>query len=308
MFYASEEPIVINNGKVWTEFPAASTLCVTMFFRAGKFEFTFPRPALVMGIVNVTPDSFSDGGKFSSTESAVKHALQLVAEGADIIDIGGESTRPRATPIEADEELRRVIPVIEKLRSQISIPISIDTMKPSVAKAALAAGASIVNDVAANRSDEEMWKLVAETKCGYIAMHMQGTPATMQENPVYKNVVVEVKEFFEERLNSFVAVGIKLEQIVLDPGIGFGKTAEHNLQLLGSLRSFTTLQRPLLVGISRKSFLAPGKNLNAEERLPASLAGACWAVQSGANMIRTHDVAATKQALRMTELLLAQKI
>jgi len=279
-----------------------------MIFRARKFEFTFPRPALVMGIVNVTPDSFSDGGKFSTTDAAVTHALQLVEEGADILDVGGESTRPHATPVSEEEELRRVIPVIEQLAAQIKIPISIDTIKPIVARTALQAGASLVNDIAANRDDDEMWRIIAETGAGYILMHMQGTPQTMQQNPVYKNVVDEVNNFFGERLSRLVNCGVNAEQVVLDVGIGFGKKLEHNLQLLAELRHFKKWNRPLLLGVSRKAFIGQMLGATVTERLPASLACAGWAVQHGVEIIRTHDVAATKQALKMTEALLKEKL
>jgi dihydropteroate synthase len=276
-----------------------------MLFRARQFEFRFPRPALVMGIVNVTPDSFSDGGKFFSAESAVAHALQLVDEGAEILDIGGESTRPGAEPVEEQEELRRVIPVIESLAEKTKIALSIDTMKPAVARAALAAGASIVNDVGASRDADAMWRVVAEFRAGYICMHAQGLPPTMQKNPAYKNVVHEVGEFFSERLLTLLnQTGIAAEQVVLDPGIGFGKTLEHNLQLLAGLRSFTKWRRPLLLGISRKSFIEKLTGAKLNERLPASLACATLAVQSGANLIRAHDVAETIQAVRMAEAIL----
>jgi dihydropteroate synthase len=278
-----------------------------MILRARQFEFTFPRPALVMGILNVTPDSFSDGGRFLDASAAMAHALQLVEKGAEIIDVGGESTRPGALPVAEAEELRRVIPVIERLASQIKVPISIDTVKPGVARAALAAGASIVNDVAANRTDSALWQLVAEVRAGYVCMHAQGNPQTMQANPVYTDVVREVGEFFHERLGRLSDCGVRREQIIFDPGIGFGKTVEHNLQLLGATRSFTRLERPLLVGVSRKSFM--GKLLGAElgARLPAALACACLAVAAGAQVIRAHDVAETVQAIRMTEAILAKR-
>src|SRR5579859_8035305 len=201
----------------------------TMIFRARQFEFVFPRPALVMGIVNVTPDSFSDGGKYFDAAAAIAHAEELAAQGADIIDVGGESTRPGALPVDEAEELRRVIPVVEKIATRLKRPVSIDTMKPAVARAALAVGASIVNDVAANRTDDAMRRLVAETGAGYIAMHMQGTPATMQSAPVYQDVVREVREFFEGQLRQLDMAGVAREQVVLDVGIGFGKTVEHNL-------------------------------------------------------------------------------
>ena len=287
-----------------------------MLFRARQFEFRFPRPALVMGVVNVTPDSFSDGGKFFKPAKAVEHALELVAQGAEILDIGGESTRPGAEPVGEAEELRRVIPVIEKLaairwgedaRPTRKPVLSIDTMKPAVARAALEAGASMVNDVAANREDNAMWKVVAEFRAGYVCMNAQGLPTTMQKNPAYKNVVREVGEFFRERLKKLNACGVSSDQVVFDPGIGFGKTLEHNLQLLANLRRFTKLRRPLLLGVSRKSFI--GKLLGAplNERLPASLACATLAVADGVQIIRAHDVAETVQAVRMVEVLLARR-
>src|SRR5207253_281528 len=195
-----------------------------MFLRAREFEFSFPRPTLVMGIVNVTPDSFSDGGQFLQPEAAVAHGLELVAEGAEIIDIGGESSRPQAVPVAEAEELRRVIPVIEQLAGRALVPISIDTAKPEVARAALQAGASLINDVRANRPDEAMWRVVAEWGAGYVCMHMQGTPETMQFAPVYADVVREEREFFLERIQRLKDCGVGPEQLILDPGIGFGKT------------------------------------------------------------------------------------
>lgn len=260
-----------------------------------------------MGIVNVTPDSFSDGGKFFNVRKAIAHALQLVEEGAEILDVGGESTRPGAKPVSEKEELRRVIPVIEKLAGKIKIPISIDTMKPAVARAALKAGAGIVNDVAANRNGKEMWEIVSEFRAGYIVMHARGTPQTMQKNPRYKNVVHEVRKFFSEQIKTLTANGIASEQIIFDPGIGFGKTAEHNLALLAHLRQFTALRRPLLLGVSRKSFLGKLSGVTANERLPASLACAILAIESGAQIIRAHDVLETVRAVRMAEAVLAGK-
>ena len=263
-----------------------------------------------MGIVNVTPDSFSDGGKFLDPGAAVAHALKLAAQGADLLDLGGESTRPGAEPVTEAEELRRVIPVIEKLAPQIKIPISVDTSKPAVARAALEAGASIVNDVgAATRTDFSMWKLVAEYQAGYVVMHTQGSPPTMQNNPVYNDVVQDVGAFFTERLGMlFNEVGVPMEQVVLDVGIGFGKTLEHNLQLLASLRSFTKWRRPLLVGVSRKSFIQKLLDVPLEERLPASLACTTLALVTGAQIVRTHDVSETVQAVRMTEAVLAEPV
>jgi dihydropteroate synthase len=276
-----------------------------LLLRARQFEFVFPRPALVMGVVNVTPDSFSDGGKFFDARAAVEHGVKLAAEGAEILDIGGESTRPRATPVSEAEELRRVIPVIEQLAARVKIPISIDTMKPAVARAAIGAGASIVNDIAASREDDAMARVVADSGAGYVLMHMQGTPQTMHVNPVYADVVREVGEFFSRKIQRLSDCGIAREQVIVDVGIGFGKTLEHNLLLIGALRSFTKLEWPLLLGVSRKSFI--GKLLGAEtpDRLPAALACAALAVEAGVQIVRTHDVAETLQAIRMTEAILA---
>jgi dihydropteroate synthase len=278
-----------------------------MVFRARRFEFAFPRPALVMGIVNVTPDSFSDGGKFLDADAAVTHALGLVEQGADILDIGGESTRPQAVPVEEAEELRRVLPVVESLAERVKVPLSIDTMKPAVARAALEAGASIVNDVAANREDDTMWRVVAESGAGYVCLHMQGNPQTMQLNPAYDDVVREVGEFFSNRIQRLAASGVSMEHILLDPGIGFGKSMDHNLQLLAALRSFKKLGRPLVLGVSRKSFLAKIAGARPEERLPAALACACLAAECGVEIFRVHDVAETLQALRMTEAILGKR-
>jgi dihydropteroate synthase len=278
-----------------------------MLLRARQFKFIFPRPALIMGVVNVTPDSFSDGGKFFHTDAAVAHGLELAAQGADLLDVGGESTRPRATPVSEAEELRRVIPVVEQLAARVKIPISIDTMKPEVARAAIAAGASIVNDVAANREDDAMARVVAGAGAGYVLMHMQGTPQTMQTNPVYADVVREVGEFFSGKIQRLNDCGIAREQVILDVGIGFGKTLEHNLLLIAGLRSFTKLERPLLLGVSRKSFLGGLAGEETAGRLPAALVCAALALESGVQIIRTHDVAETAHAVRMTEAILARR-
>ncbi|HEY4416744.1 MAG TPA: dihydropteroate synthase [Verrucomicrobiae bacterium] len=285
-----------------------------MLFRARQFEVRFPRPALVMGIINLTPDSFSDGGNLLSPRAAVGRALKLVAAGAEILDIGGESTRPGAKPVAEKEELRRVIPVFEQLAAKLGrrpakpVLLSIDTMKPAVARAALAAGASMVNDVAANRRDPAMWRVIAEFGAGYICMHAQGSPLTMQRNPAYQDVIREVRAFFVERLKKLRAAGIAPEQVIFDPGIGFGKTLEHNLQLLAHLNAFAGLKRPLLLGVSRKSFIEKISGAKLNERLPASLACATLALESGLHLVRTHDVAETVQALRMAEAILSRKI
>jgi dihydropteroate synthase len=278
-----------------------------MLWRCRQHEFVFPRPALVMGILNVTPDSFSDGGKFLDTDAAVAHGLRLSAEGADLIDVGGESTRPGAIPVGEAEEIQRVVPVIRALAAQVGVPLSVDTMKPAVARAALEAGASIVNDVAANRNSPEMWELVAATGAGYVAMHMQGTPQTMQLSPHYADVVREVGEFFANRLNRLEAAGVKAEQVVFDPGIGFGKTLAQNLDLLARLAELTTRARPRLLGISRKSFIGKLLGLEPHECIAAGLAGTVWAAGEGVQIFRTHDVAATAQALRLREALAERK-
>jgi dihydropteroate synthase len=276
-----------------------------MIFRARQFEYRFPRPAMIMGIVNVTPDSFSDGGRFFSTEAAVDHALQLAAQGAEILDIGGESTRPGAQPVAESEELRRVVPVIEKLAAQSRVALSIDTVKPAVARAALAAGASIVNDVAALRGDLEMWRIVSEFQAGYVVMHAPAPPETVHQERTYPDVVKEVGGFFSDRLIALLNdAGIAAEQVALDPGIGFGKSLEQNLQLLAGLRSFTKWRRPLLLGVSRKSFLEKVTGARLKERLPASLACATLAAQAGVSILRVHDVAETVQAVRMAEAIL----
>jgi len=278
-----------------------------VILRARQFEFTFPRPALVMGIVNVTPDSFSDGGKCLEPGAAVAHALELVEQGAEIIDIGGESSRPRAAPVTEAEELRRVMPVLEQLAGRVKVPISIDTTKPRVARAALETGASIVNDVAANRSDDAMWQVVAAARAGYVCLHMQGTPQTMQAKPHYANVTREITEFFLERLQRLRDCGIVPEQTILDPGIGFGKTLEHNLELLGALRSFTALGRPVLLGVSRKSFMGELLGAAPAGRMPAALSCAVLAIEAGVQLIRAHEVGATVQAIRMAEAVLAKR-
>jgi dihydropteroate synthase len=278
-----------------------------MLLRARQFAFEFPRPALLMGVVNATPDSFYEGARFDDPHGAVAHALRLVSEGANMIDIGGESSRPGAAPVSEAEELRRVMPVLEALAGNVAVPLSIDTVKPGVAREALRAGASVINDIAANREEVEMWRLAAASGAAYVAVHMQGSPATMQKNPVYADVVVEMEHFFEDRLNRLLSCGVHAEQVVLDVGLGFGKRVEDNLQLLAQLNRFTKWGRPLLVGASRKSFLGAASGAKVQERLAPSLACACWSVQNGAGIIRCHDVASTRHAVRMTEALMKQQ-
>lgn len=256
-----------------------------------------------MGIVNVTPDSFSDGGRYFQPAAAISHGCRLVAEGADVLDIGGESTRPNATPVDEAEELRRVIPVLRQLAREVSVPLSVDTRKPSVALAALDAGASVINDVQASRSDDRLWRVVAEAKAGYVCMHMQGTPATMQVNPRYSDVVREVGEFFADRLDRLAECGVDREQVALDVGIGFGKELDHNLDLLAGLEFYRAFERPLMLGVSRKSFLGRLLGVDVDARLPGAIACTTWAAQAGVQVFRTHDVAATRQALVVTETL-----
>jgi dihydropteroate synthase len=251
-----------------------------------------------MGVVNVTPDSFSDGGQFLDADAAVEHGLRLTAEGADILDVGGESTRPGADPVSEDEELGRVVPVIERLASGGRARLSIDTTKVAVARAALDAGASLVNDVSAFRFDPGMAALVAETGVGCCLMHMLGKPRTMQEAPRYDDVVSEVKAFLEERLAFAVSEGVDEERVWLDPGIGFGKTVEHNLELLRRLDEIVAIGRPVVVGTSRKSFLgklAGGRDEG--ERLPGTIATNVLALERGASVFRVHDVAQNADAL-----------
>lgn len=276
-----------------------------MIWRIGSRTLDLTQRGLIMGIVNVTPDSFSDGGRFADPGRAVEHALAMVSEGADILDIGGESTRPGAEPVGEAEEIRRVLPVIRALRSQSQVLISIDTMKASVARAALDAGADIINDVTGLRGDAAMVRLAAETDCGLVAMHMIGDPQTMQTAPHYDNVVAEVRAYLEERLRILNAAGIAAERIVLDPGFGFGKTLEHNLSLLRHLPELLVGDRPLLIGVSRKSMI--GKVLHStamEDRYWPTVALTAHAREHGARIIRVHEVKPNVQALRMAEAIL----
>ncbi len=268
-----------------------------MIFDCGKFKLDLTMPR-VMGIVNVTPDSFSDGGKFAATNLAIDHALKLASEGADILDIGGESTRPNATTVSLQEELDRVIPVIESLVGQINIPLSIDTYKPQVMQAAIDAGASIVNDVRALQEDGAL-DVVAKSNAGVCLMHMQGLPQTMQNHPHYDDVVNDIKAFLKERLQASIDAGIGASRIVLDPGFGFGKTREHNITLIQQLESFTLLVQPLLVGLSRKSVLGQVTGNDVDARLYASIAASVIAAQKGARILRVHDVKATVEALKV---------
>jgi len=262
------------------------------WFRAKGRMIECRRRPLVMGIVNVTPDSFYDGGRYIDSNRAVAHACHLVEQGADILDIGAESTRPGAEPVTEEEELARVVPIVAALARQVSVPISVDTAKSAVARAALDAGASIINDVSALRWDREMASVVAQADAAVILMHMQGTPHTMQVAPRYHHVVTDVAAFLEERVHAAVEAGISKMNIVLDPGIGFGKLLEHNLELLDGLSAFTRLRRPLLVGPSRKSFIGQLLGRPPEHREWGTAAAVAIAVDRGAGILRVHDVAA----------------
>ena len=276
-----------------------------MIWKIRDRELDLSRRALVMGIINATPDSFSDGGSFLNPADAVAHGKKLVAEGAEILDIGGESTRPGAESVSASEEMDRVLPVIRALRRESEVMISIDTSKASVARAALEAGADIINDVTGLRGDPEMPQLAASSQAGVVIMHMQGEPRTMQVAPRYDDVVREVGEFFRQALDRAVRYGINPMRIALDPGIGFGKTPEHNRCLLANLSAFLEFQRPLLVGLSRKSFLGwlIGSS-KMEDRFWPGVALTSLCRERGARVVRVHDVKSHTDALRMTEAIL----
>jgi len=274
-------------------------------WKIGERVFDVSRRGLIMGALNVTPDSFSDHGEFFSADKAIQRGLEIAAEGAHIIDVGGESTRPGSEPVTVDEELRRVIPVIENLRRKLDVPISIDTSKAEVARAAIQAGASIVNDVTGGRGDDQMLTLVAETKSAFIIMHMQGTPRTMQIEPRYTDVVAEISEFFRQQYALAIGLNIDPMAIAFDPGFGFGKTLEHNLELLAQLERLRVHDRVLVVGVSRKSFL--GKLIESQEikdRLAPGLALTALLRARGADVFRVHDVKENVYALRVTEAIL----
>jgi dihydropteroate synthase len=264
--------------------------------QCGKYSFPLDKP-LIMGVVNITPDSFSDGGRYFDASAAVVHARQLAKDGADIIDLGGESTRPGAAPVSEEEELRRVLPVLEKISD---LCVSLDTRRPAVMKAALAAGASMINDVDA-LSAPGAREAVAPTDCAVCLMHKKGEPATMQRDPHYDDVVDEVKSFLKQRIEAAKAAGIAARRIVVDPGFGFGKTAQHNLELLRKLSELKKLGVPVLAGLSRKSTLGKLTGRPVEERLAGSLAMALLALQGGATILRVHDVKETRDVIAVWE-------
>jgi len=260
-----------------------------------------------MGVINVTPDSFSDGGFYFSKDNAVKRGLELIEEGSDIIDIGGESTRPGSVSVSAKEELERVIPVISELRKRTNILISIDTSKSDVAHAALDAGADIINDISSFRFDPNLLSLAAQREVPIILMHMKGTPKTMQVNPHYEDLLFEVKSFLEERIKIARAHGVKKERIIIDPGIGFGKSIEDNLTLIHKLNFLEDLGRPILIGPSRKSFIGKILNLPPQERIEGTIASAVLSVIQGAHILRVHDVASIKRAILVTEAIMNEE-
>lgn len=260
------------------------------------------RRTLVMGILNVTPDSFSDGGRFSDVSAAAAHAQEMAAAGAAIIDIGGESTRPGSQPVGADEQIRRVVPVIRAIAGRVPALLSIDTTRAAVAEAALDAGAHLINDISAGRDDSDMLPLAARRGVPIVLMHMKGTPATMQDNPVYRDVMAEVIEALRERIAAAVSAGVKLSDILIDPGIGFGKKMHHNLELIRRLKEIGVLERPVVVGVSRKGFMGriTGEDLPSGRRF-ATAAAVAWAVANRAGIVRVHDVEPMAQVVRMIE-------
>jgi len=264
-------------------------------------EIDLSRRALIMGVLNITPDSFSDGGRFLNPAQAIRHAKEMVAAGADLIDVGGESTRPGAEPISSDEELRRVIPVVERLSQEVPVPVSIDTYKAEVARKALQAGACWVNDISALRFDPNMANVIAESQVPVVLMHMKRTPKDMQQNPHYESVISEIYSFLEKRIKFAVSVGIRREQIIIDPGVGFGKRTQDNLMILAELERFKSLGRPILIGTSRKSFIGQVLGLPIEERLEGTAATLAIGLMKGARIFRVHDVGPAVRVIRMAE-------
>lgn len=266
------------------------------------------RRSCVMGVLNVTPDSFSDGGRFFEGEKAVEHGLQMAADGADVIDVGGESTRPYAKEISAEEELDRVIPVVKALSRELKIPISIDTMKARVAREALQTGASMINDVSALRFDPQMARLAAEADVPVILMHMKGRPGDMQQNPVYGDLLGEISDFLKAAVDRAVSDGVREERIILDPGIGFGKTFDHNLMILNNLARLGTLGRPLLIGPSRKAFLGRILDKEAPARDTGTMAAVSAALLNGAHMVRVHNVKMAVETVKVIDAIRRGKV
>ena len=258
------------------------------------------RRPLIMGVLNVTPDSFSDGGRFAAVESAVAQSEKLAADGADLIDIGGESTRPGSQRIEAVEQIRRILPVLQAAATRLPIVWSVDTRSADVASAAIDAGATVINDISAGRDDPDILRLAAQRQLPIILMHMQGEPQTMQANPHYENVIEEVKSFFTERIRAAQSVGVNTKQILLDPGIGFGKNVNHNLTLIREMKQFTQLGRPLVIGTSRKGFIGViSGEPQPNQRLLGTAATVAWSIANGADIVRVHDVAPMLKVVRV---------
>jgi dihydropteroate synthase len=271
---------------------------------AGKYRLDLLRRTYIMGILNVTPDSFSDGGKFNALDKILSRAIEMVEDGADIIDIGGESTRPGAEPISLDEELKRVIPVIKRISSVINKPISVDTYKSKVAAQAIEAGASIVNDVSGLRFDEDMPELIAKSGLPVVIMHMKGEPHNMQQDPEYKSVIGEISDFLNNQAEMAISKGIAKDRIILDPGIGFGKTLMHNLEIMHFLSEFKSLGYPILIGPSRKSFIGGILDLPVEDRLEGTAAAIAYGISQGANIVRVHDVKEMSMVSKMTDAMM----
>jgi dihydropteroate synthase len=274
-----------------------------------NFTLDFSKKTCIMGILNVTPDSFSDGGHFFDKTTAIKRALQMAEEGADIIDIGGESTRPGSEPLPVEEELKRTIPVIEALIKETTIPISIDTYKSKVAKRALDAGASMVNDISGLRFDPGMPGIVSQYKIPVVIMHIKGAPKDMQKNPVYEALIPEIMDYFREGIRRASEAGISGDKIIIDPGIGFGKTFEHNLEIIHNLNEFTLLEKPVMIGLSRKAFI--GKiigDVSAGERLEGTAAAVTVSIMNGANIVRVHDVKEMVKVAKVADAIKKMKI
>ncbi len=277
------------------------------YWRCGDFKLNYRKRPLLMGVLNVTPDSFSDGGQFLKPQKAIDQALRLEAEGADIIDIGGESTRPGALPVSFEEEQKRVLPVIQELAKKVSVPLSIDTRKPELAKIAIESGASIINDVGGENGDPEMILIAAlNKKTGIIFMHAKGSPQTMQKAPRYKNLFRDISNFFFKRIQAATDAQILRNRIAIDPGIGFGKTIQHNLKIIHHLHDFKDFGLPILLGPSRKSFIGHILNLPASDRLEGTAAAVAISVFNGANILRVHDVQEMKRVIALSEAIRKQ--
>jgi dihydropteroate synthase len=270
-------------------------------WRCGLHVIPLGRRTLVMGIVNVTPDSFSDGGSYANVDDAVKHAIQMVADGAELVDVGGESTRPGSDVVAPEEEIHRVVPVIRRIVDELpDVPVSVDTRKPAVARAALEGGATIVNDVSAG-ADPAMFGVVGEAGAGMVLMHMKGEPKTMQDDPSYYDVVAEVRGFLGDRVEAAVGAGIDLERLCIDPGIGFGKTLEHNLTILHDIRAFHHLGVPVLVGPSRKRFIGTLTDTEADDRVEGTAGVVAWCAAEGVDVLRVHDVKEMTRVVRVVD-------